>query len=127
MCELAHHLGLLGALDVLVRRVVVGNQRDLLGIPDLVDADLAELLDRDRRRDVVGEHEVEIALDELAGNDLIQPGVSREYLLGDSHGSGHGSRFTPYVSCREHAAATAACPRATSLRYPTASGSRAAG
>ena len=32
--EVAHDLGLLGGLDVLVGRVVVGHQRDLGGVPD---------------------------------------------------------------------------------------------
>ena len=39
--EVAHHLGLLGGLDVLVGRVVVGDERDLGRVPHLLDADLA--------------------------------------------------------------------------------------
>ena len=63
--EIAHDLGLLGALDVLVRHVVIGHEGDLRGIEHALDADLAELLDGDGGGDVVGEHEVEIAFDQL--------------------------------------------------------------
>ena len=52
--EIAHLLGLLGAFDVLVRNVVIGNQGDLGGIEHLLHADLLEILNGDRRRDVVG-------------------------------------------------------------------------
>ena len=41
--ESAHHLGLLGRLDVLVRRVVVGHERDACRVPDAGGADPVEL------------------------------------------------------------------------------------
>ncbi len=92
--ELAHHLGLLGGLDVLVGRVVVGHERDLGRGPRRCPTPiLRELLDGDRRGDVVGEHEVELAVDELPGLDLVEAGVRGEDLLGDGHGSGHGSHL----------------------------------
>ena len=64
--EVARDLGLLGALDVLVGAVVVWDQADLLAVED-ARANLAHGLDGDGRRYVVREHEVEVALDELAG------------------------------------------------------------
>jgi len=86
--EVPGHLGLLGRLDVLVRRIVVGDEKDPLAVED-AGADLAHGLDGDGRRDVVGEDAVEIALDELAGNDLVDPGVVGEDLLRHGHGTRH--------------------------------------
>lgn len=71
--EIAHLLGLLGAFDVLVRNVVIGNQGDLGGIEHLLHADLLEILNGDRRRDVVGKHQIEIALDQLPRLDFVKP------------------------------------------------------
>ena len=86
--EVARDLGLLGALDVLVGSVVVGHEADLVAVED-AGADLAHGLDGDGRGDVVGEHEVEVALDELAGNDLLETGVGGEDLLGHGLGTCH--------------------------------------
>jgi len=96
--ELPYDLGLLGRLDVLVRRVVVRDQSDLVRIEHGVDADLAELADGDRGGDVVGEHQVEVALDELARHDPVQARVSGQQLLGDRHGTGH--RVRPFATLR---------------------------
>ena len=86
--EVPGHLGLLGRLDVLVGRVVVGDEKDLLAVEDAC-ADLAHGLDGDGCRDVVGEDTVEVALDELAGDDLVEPGVVGEDLLCHGHGTRH--------------------------------------
>ena len=86
MGKVARNLGLLGALDVLVGRVVVGHEADLLAV-EHAGADFAHRLDGDGRGDVVGEDQVEVALDELAGHDLGQAGMGGEDLLGHSHGS----------------------------------------
>jgi len=72
-CELADDLGLLGGLDVLVGCVVVRHEGDLGGIPHALNADLRELADGDRSRDVVGEHDIEAALDKLAGQTSSRP------------------------------------------------------
>ena len=89
-CEVAHDLGLLGALDVLVGHVVVGHERDLLRVEHALDADLAELLDGDGGGDVVGEHEVEIAFDQLTRLHFGEPRMGGEDLLRHGHGTWHG-------------------------------------
>ena len=86
--KVARHLGLLGALDVLVGAVVVGDQADAVAVKD-ARANLAHGLDGDGRRDVVGQHEVQVALHELPGNDLLEPRVVRQDLLCHSHGTCH--------------------------------------
>ena len=88
--EVAHDLGLLGALDVLVGDVMVGNEGDLLGIEHLLDADLAELFDGDGGGDVVGQHEVEIAFDQLTRLHFVEPRMGGEDLLRHGHGTWHG-------------------------------------
>ena len=86
--KVARHLGLLGALDVLVGAVVVRDQADAVAVKD-ARANLAHGLDGDGRRDVVGQHEVQVALHELPGNDLLEPRVVRQDLLCHSHGTCH--------------------------------------
>ena len=94
VCKVAHLLGLLGALDVLVGRVVIGHETHALRVEDTLGPQLAEDVDGDGRRDVVGKHEVEVALDELSGTDLVKPGVRRQDLLGHGHGSGHSRNLS---------------------------------
>jgi len=86
--EVARHLGLLGGLDVLVGRVVVRHEEDAVLVKDTC-AYLVHGLDGNGRGDVVGEDAVEVALDELAGNDLVETGVVGQYLLGHGHGTWH--------------------------------------
>ena len=86
--EVAGDLGLLGALDVLIGAVMVGHQADAVAVED-PGADLAHVLDGDGRRDVVGEHEVEVALDKLPGDDLVEARVGGQDLLGHGHGTCH--------------------------------------
>ena len=87
--EIAHDLGLLGGLDVLVGGVVVGHEGDLGRIEHLV-GDLANGLDGDGGRDVVGEHQIQIAFDQLARFHLIQPRMGGENLLRHGHGTSQG-------------------------------------
>jgi len=49
------------------------HEGDLGGIPHALNADLRELADGDRSRDVVGEHDIEAALDKLAGQTSSRP------------------------------------------------------
>ena len=65
--ERPHRGALRGGLDVLVGGEVVGDERDLLAVEHAFAPELRELLDGDRRRDVVPEDEVEFRHDQLAG------------------------------------------------------------
>ena len=87
--EITHLLGLLGALDVLVGRIVVRHQAHAIAVEDVPGAQLVEDVDGDRRGDVVGEHQVQVALDQLPRPHLVQAGVRRQDLLGHGHGSCH--------------------------------------
>ena len=86
--KLAHELGLLGAFDVLVGYIVIGDEGNARGIEDAV-GNLTTHVNGDGRRDVVGMHQVEIAFYELSGDDLAEPRMRREDLLGDGHRTRH--------------------------------------
>lgn len=101
MGKIAHLLGLLGALDVLVGRVVVGHQADAIAIEYALGAQLAEHIDGDGCGDVVGEDYVEVALDQLSGSHLVQAGMCCQDLLGYGHGSGHGNSFLRCTTVRQ--------------------------
>ena len=88
--EIAHDLGLLGALDVLVGDVMVGHERDLRGIEHLLNANLAEFFDGDGGGNVVGQHEVEIAFDQLTRLHFVEPRMGGEDLLRHGHGTSQG-------------------------------------
>ena len=96
--EVAHDFSLLGALDVLVGDVVVGNEGDLRGIKHPLNADLAELLDGDGGRDVVGQHKVEIAFDQLTRLHFVESRMGGEDLLRHGHGTWHVRSFVRWVS-----------------------------
>ena len=81
--ELAHLLALAGRLDVLVGREVVGHERDAGRVEDLREPGLLELGDRQRRGDVVGQRQVDLRLDDVAGVHLVAPRGAGEDLLGD--------------------------------------------
>ena len=85
LCEGAHAGALGRRLDVLVRREVVRNERDLRLVEDLLLAELRKLADRDGRGDVIAQHEVELRHDELARVDFLHPGVFRQDLLRHCH------------------------------------------
>src|SRR3989442_786910 len=83
--EIAGDLALLRRGDVFVRDVVIEDEREPVGIEHLPDAHLLELLDRQRRGDVVGKQEVDRAVDEVAGAYLRPAGMDGENLLGNRH------------------------------------------
>ena len=83
--ELTHARALGRGLDVLVRREMVGHERNLRLVEDLLPPELRELADRNRRRDVIAQNEVELRHDELARVDFLHPGVSRQDFLGHRH------------------------------------------
>ena len=85
MCEIAHELDLLGALDVFVRDEVVHDERYPALVKNAVKTRFVELSDGYGARDVVGEDEVELRFYELSRRDLFQSCVIREDLLGHSH------------------------------------------
>ena len=72
-----------GGLDVLVGREVVGHQGDLRRVEDPVEAGLLELGDGDRRRDVVGQGQVDARLDDVARAHRVAARGPRQYLLYD--------------------------------------------
>ena len=101
MREVARDLRLLGALDVLVRAVVVGHEENLGPIED-ASAKLADRLDRDRCRDVICEHAVEVALDELSWHDTVEAGMRGQDLLCHRHSLWHSlPSFLAYACSSE--------------------------
>ncbi len=58
--ELAHLLDQSGRLDVLVRREVVGDQRDPFGVEHMLEPGLFELVDGHAGGDVVAKAEIEL-------------------------------------------------------------------
>jgi hypothetical protein len=92
--EVAHHLGLLGGLDVLVGRVVVGHEHDTLGVPDR-----STPVRRNSRMAMGAVTSLASTMSRLQlmscprGScpwlDLFEAGVGGEDLLGDRHGAGH--------------------------------------
>ncbi len=92
--KIARHLGLFGALDVFIGNVMVGYQSDFRRVENLVYADLLELLDCHRCGNVVGKHQIEVALDKLARNHFFETRVGREDLLSHGHGTWHVLSFT---------------------------------
>ena len=84
LCEIAHDLREACALDVLRRLEMIRHERNLRVVKDLA-ADLVELRNRRRRRDVVRKHHVELARDELACVHLREAGVPGENLLAHIH------------------------------------------
>ena len=91
--KIARHLGLFGALNVLVGYVVVGNQSDLGRIETLFYADLLEFLNGDGCGNVVGKNEVKVALDQLAGNHFLEPRMGCKDLLCHGHRTWHTLSF----------------------------------
>ena len=97
--EFAHFLALLGALDVLVGREMVHDQRDLGLVEDLLEVRLAKHADGYRAGDVVGEREVDIGLYELARHDGVEARVRGQNFL--RHGHSHeGSPFGRVIGWR---------------------------
>ena len=84
-------LALLGCLDVLVGDKVVKHDRDLVLVKHGIKSGLFELVDRDRRRDIVAEYNVQLCADQLTGSYLVKPCMGGKDLL--SHG--HSHRYFP--------------------------------
>jgi len=71
--ELAHHLALLGGLDVLVRREMIRDENDLVAVEHVRRPGPLELLDRQRRGDVVRQGDVDRHPDDLPRHTLARP------------------------------------------------------
>ena len=83
--ELAQHLALLRGLDVLVGRKMVRDKNHLVAVEDLRRPGPFELLDRQRRRDVVRQRDVDRHADNLPRAHGRQAGFRRQNLFGDGH------------------------------------------
>ena len=86
--ELPHLGAELGGLDILAGGVVIQNQRDLFPVEHLGQPRLVELGDGHRGGDIVAQHQIQLALHQLAGDNMLQAGVPGQDLLG--HGHSHG-------------------------------------
>ena len=107
--ERPHHGALLRGFDVLVRRKVVGHERDLLLVKHLGAAELGELADGDGRGDVVPQDKIQLRHDQLTRVDgrrarRARPtsGMRGEDLLRHRHAHVFASsmRFTATRSAR---------------------------
>ena len=76
---------LLGRENVLVWDEVVHDQHDLLRRAHPVKAGLLHLPDGHRAGDIVGQHAVQLGIDQLAGLHPLQPGGPGQYLLCHCH------------------------------------------
>ena len=84
--EVAHELDLRRGGDVLGGRVMVGHEGDALGVEDRRGPHLAQHLDGYRRRNVVGENQVELTVDEIPGSHRIFACGPCQQLLRYGHG-----------------------------------------
>ena len=80
-------------LDVLVRREMVGHDRDLLPVENARLPEVRELPDRHGGGDVVPQHEVEVRHDQLPRPHLLPPRVPGEDLLRHRH----SHRISPFM------------------------------
>ena len=102
--EVAHDLGLLGALDVLVGDVMIGARarsswdRTTFSTPILRNS-----LTAMGAGNVVGQHEVEIAFDQLTRLHFVEPRMGGEDLLRHGHGTWHVCSFVRWVLKPAHA------------------------
>ena len=81
--ELAHLLACSAALMSLLGVKWSGTRAIGAGSKTFVEPGLLELGDGERRGDVVGQRQVDLRLDDVAGVHLVAPGGSRQDLLGD--------------------------------------------
>src|SRR5207253_966177 len=65
--------------------IMVEDERQPVGVEDLLHAHLLELLDGQRCGDIVGKQEVHLAVDEIARTNLRPTGMSGKDLLGHRH------------------------------------------
>jgi hypothetical protein len=89
--EFPQHLALVGGLDVLVRGEMVRNQSYLRFVEDRIDPEFGKFLDRDRGRDIVSQHQIQICHYQLSWTNLIDLCVGCQNLL--RHG--HAHLFSP--------------------------------
>ena len=84
--EVFHEFGKFRGLRVLRRNEVIFDQRDALRVEDAIGAlDAAHHADRDRGRQLVGEHEVDLRVDDLSRFHAIDRRVASQDLLGKRH------------------------------------------
>ena len=83
--ELTAHLTLICCLDVLVRSEMVHDHCYLILIEDIFFSEFVKLLYGNRRCDVVSEHQIKIDHNKFAAFDLIDSGMSSQYLLSHCH------------------------------------------
>ena len=83
--EGADACALLGRLDVLVRSEVIRDERDPVPVEYAFFSEARKLLYRDRARDVIAEHHIQISHDQLPRMDLREPRRMCEDLLRHRH------------------------------------------
>ena len=67
---------------------MIGNQAHPLPVEHVGSAHLCEFMNRQRRGDVIAQHEIEAAIDEFPRVHFGFPGMRGEYFFGDSHRHG---------------------------------------
>ena len=87
--KFAHTFTVLRRFDVLIRDKVIHDKRDLILMKYAVHLHLFDLFDRDRRCDVVAEHQIQIRHDQLSGMHFAQMRMCRKDLLGHCHSHCH--------------------------------------
>ena len=88
--EFAHLLGERRGLDVLVGDEVIRDQRDLRGVEHLDRAHPVKLVDGHGSGDVVAQHKVKLAHEQLARAAALNAGGAREDFL--CHGHAHSGK-----------------------------------
>ena len=83
--KFAYQLALLGRLDIFIGRKMVGYERDLVAVENLVAVKPCKFLYCHGACDVVAEHKVQLSLDKLAGLDRIESGMRGKNFLRHCH------------------------------------------
>ena len=83
--EIPALLALTCCLDILVRCKMVHYHCDLFFIKDTVKACLVELVDSNRRGNVIAQHQIQISHYQLSCLDAVKTCVCSEYLLCHCH------------------------------------------
>lgn len=82
--KIADDLRQSGGFDILIRREMVRDERDLRAVEDRA-ADLFKFLDGRRRGDVIGHHQIQLAVDQVARLDRVLPCMGRHNFLRHCH------------------------------------------
>ena len=85
MRKLAHLKRLLRALDILIRRKMIGHKRDLMAVEHLFLAQKRELLNGNGRCDIVPQHHIQLAHNQLPRLYLAEPRLGGKQLLRHRH------------------------------------------